>query len=300
MNASIHLLRRIVPSIVDLRIAIPHDHPSASLLGTERTATGTIVDPAGFVLTVHYAVIGAQAIQANLSNGRALPASVVAIDYASGLALLQLAEGGMPAVPLRSTADVAPGEEVFLVASVGDGGPRVSTGVVSHLGEFDAYWEYILERAMTATVMSPGAGGGAMIDLGGRMLGCVSLNLNEIGRLSLAIPVENYLDHRAGLIARGRRAGAGQERAWMGLFCHTLRSHVVVLGTIPGAPAGQADLRSGDVILAADGEPVSDRPELYRAIWRHRPGEFVELQIFRNNEVSTVRVPTSSIEEAFS
>ena len=97
MNASIHLLRRIVPSIVDLRIVIPHDHPSASLLGTECTATGTIVDPAGFLLTVHYAVIGAQAIQANLSDGRALPASVVAIDYASGLALLQLAEGGMPA-----------------------------------------------------------------------------------------------------------------------------------------------------------------------------------------------------------
>ena len=86
----------------------------------------------------------------------------------------------------------------------------------------------------------------------------------------------------------------------MGLFCQTLRGHVVALGTIPGAPAGQADLRSGDVILAADGEAVSDRPELYRAIWRHRPGEFVELQIFRNNEVSTLRVPTSSIEEAFS
>ena len=47
-----------------------------------------------------------------------------------------------------------------------------------------------------------------MIDLGGRMLGCVSLNLNEIGRLSLAILVENYLDYNAGLIARGRRAGA--------------------------------------------------------------------------------------------
>ena len=124
MNASIHLLRRIVPSIVDLRIVIPHDHPSASLLGTECTATGTIVDPAGFVLTVHYAVIGAQAIQANLSDGRALPASVVAIDYASGLALLQLAEGGMPAPRLYDPRPMWRLEnEVFLVASVGDGGP---------------------------------------------------------------------------------------------------------------------------------------------------------------------------------
>ena len=44
--------------------------------------------------------------------------------------------------------------------------------------------------------MNPGLGGGPMFDMHGKMVGVVSLNLNEVGKFSLAIPVENFQDHR--------------------------------------------------------------------------------------------------------
>jgi serine protease Do len=170
--------------------------------------------------------------------------------------------------------------------------------MVSYLGPFDAYWEYVLDRAIMTTVMSPGVGGGPMFDLRGRMVGVVSLNLNEVGRLSLAVPVENFLDHRESLLRHGRRPDRSG-RAWMGLYCHTLQEHVVILGVLPGGPGERAGLRAGDVVLAIDASPVSDRGSFYRQLWSHRAGEAVGLQIFRQNQVLLIEVPTTSVEDMF-
>ena len=260
--------------------------------------TGTIIDASGLVLTVNYVVIGASLVEVTLHDGATVPASVVCQDYMSGLAVLKIPGEGHVPTPLRSSAGLEPGEEIFLVASVGEDGPRVGTGMVSYLGPFDAYWEYLLERAIMATVMSPGVGGGPMFDTAGRMIGTVSLNLNEVGRLSLAIPVENYTEHRDEMLRYGRRR-SGAARAWTGLYCHTLQEHVVILGVLPGGPADTAGLRTGDVVLAVDGTPVADRAALYRRLWARPAGETVTFQVFRDNEVKTIDVDTTSVEEMF-
>src|SRR5262249_57583921 len=110
-----------------------------------------------------------------------------------GLGLRGIAEGRLPSLRLRRSSELHLGDEVFLVAGGGEGEARISNGGVSHLGPFDANWEYVLERAIMTTAMNPGLGGGPLLDLQGRVVGVVSLNLNEIGRFSLPIPPPHYL-----------------------------------------------------------------------------------------------------------
>jgi len=58
MNASVRLLEDTLPSTVHLRVEVPDSHPSATVLGTERAGTGTLVDPSGLIVTVNYIVLG--------------------------------------------------------------------------------------------------------------------------------------------------------------------------------------------------------------------------------------------------
>ena len=146
-----------------------------------------------------------------LLDQREYVAEVVRHDFTSGLGLIRIAEGGLPALPLRRSTDLRLGDEVFLVASAGEGSARISNGGVSYLGPFDANWEYVLERAIMTTAMNPGLGGGPLLDMQGDVVGIVSLNLNEIGRFSLAIPAEYYLDARDEFLAGGGR-GMGDAR----------------------------------------------------------------------------------------
>ena len=83
------------------------------------------------------------------------------------------------------------------------------------------------------------------------------------------------------------------------LFCYAVKDHVVIAGLLPGGPGEQAGLKSGDVILAVDGQEVGDRRSLYRLLWTHRSGEAVTLKIFRGRELRNVTVASGDVEEFF-
>jgi S1-C subfamily serine protease len=297
VNASVSLIERVLPSTVHLEAHIPEAHPSARILGTERMGSGTVVEPDGLVLTVNYVVLGAEEVKVTLLDQRAYVAEVVRHDFASGLALVRIPEQRLPALPLRSTTDLALGEEAFIVASVGEGSARVASGAISYIGPFDANWEYVLDRALMATAMNPGLGGGPLCDTRGRVIGVVSLNLNEIGRFALAVPSDYYLDARDAFLGGGQPASG--TRAWLGIFCYAVKDHVVIAGLLPGGPGEQAGLKAGDVVLAVDGRDVGDRRSLYRQLWTHQPGEPVTLKIFRGREMQTVTVASGDVEKFF-
>ena len=129
------------------------------------------------------------------------------------------------------------------------------------------------------------------------MVGVVSLNLSEIGRFSLAVPAEYYLDAEQEFLGGGRR-GMGR-RAWLGVFCYAMNNHVVVAGLLPGGPGDSAGLKAGDVILAVDGRDVGDRASMYRQVWRRQPGEPVTLKVFRGNEARLVTIASGDAVEFF-
>jgi len=297
VNASVSLLGRVLPATVHLEARIPSAHPSARLLGVERMGSGTIVDPDGLILTVNYVVIGAQEVKVTLLDRRQLVAEVVRHDFQSGLALLRVPEKSLPTLALAPSTEVALGDEVFIVASVGDHEARVANGGVTYLGNFDANWEYVLDRCIMTTAMNPGLGGGPLVDRGGRAVGVVSLNMNEIGRFSMAVPSEYFLEARDAFLAAGPRGMGGH--AWLGVFCYAIEGSVVIAGVMPGAPGERAGLRPGDIVTAIDGEPVADRAGLYRAVSRRTPGAPVTLTVTRGERPVVVEVSSGDVVEFF-
>lgn len=299
MNASVKLIEQVVPATVSIQASVPQQHHSAMLLGTERMGSGAIIDPTGYILTVNYIVIGATSIQVLLLDNTQHEAEIAAQDFTTGIAVLKISGGSFPPAPLSSSIDLTPGDEVFMVASSGeDGGRRVSGGAITSAAPFDAYWEYATDRALICTAMNPGPGGGPMFDMRGRMVGVTSLNLNEVGRFSLAIPVEHFLQHKDELI-RYRRRVSQPSRAWIGMYSYTLRDHLVIAGLLPGGPGDAAGLKSGDVVLAVDNLDVSDRRKFYEQLWAKRAGDTLLFRVFRNNGIRDVAVISGSVERFF-
>src|SRR3989442_13580609 len=118
--------------------------------------------------------------------------------------------------------------------------------------------------------MNPGLGGGPLLDVLGQVIGVVSLNLNEIGRFSLVVPAEYYLEATDRFLTPGRPAGA-PARAWLGIFSYAMKEHVVIAGLLPGGPGERAGLKAGGVILAVDGDEGRDRGAVHRLLGARRP-----------------------------
>jgi S1-C subfamily serine protease len=292
------LLESVIPTSVNIRAEIPEAHPSAQILGTERTGSGTLIDSVGIVLTVNYIVLGAQQLSVTLVDDTTVIGEIAAQDFYSGLAAVRITGTGYPSVPTRRSSEVHVGEEIFILSSAGGAQRRVNTGAVAALAPFDAFWEYHLERSIITTAMNPGLGGGALFARSGHLIGIVSLDLNEVGRFTLAVPIEDFLDYREELLLHGRRT-TRPARAWAGFYCYELRDHVVVAGVLPGAPSERAGLKVGDVILGVDGTKINERRDLYRCLWARKPGDEVVLKIFRQNAVSQISLRAGDAEKFF-
>ncbi|MBI3001204.1 MAG: serine protease [Deltaproteobacteria bacterium] len=289
MNAHLGLLHGILPATVDLKVSIPENHPSARNLGSERVGSGTLVDPDGYILTVHYVTLGAQSITVTLLDGEQFPGELAAQDYESGLALVKISGRELPFLRPAPPESPSIGQAAMIVASSGETERRVSGGYVTSTESFDGHWEYMLDKTIRLTAFNPGYGGGTLADMRGRIMGVVSLNLNQVGKFSLAIPIEYYLRHEQELKQYGQ-IQSRPRRPWLGFYTQGFGGHIVVAGVVPGGPAERSGLREGDIILGVEQKEIRSRPELYREMWKKRPGDRISFRILREEESLNLEV----------
>jgi serine protease DegS len=290
MDASIGLVRALLPTTVALRVQIPSDHRSVAVLGDERMGSAVMVEP-GVALTVNYAVMGGRSIRATFPDGESCQAEILAQDFESGLAALRLPRDAGAVAALADSRALCKGQEVFVLGSTGATERRVSNGVVTDLGPFDAYWEYMLDSAIQSSAINPGFGGGPLFDNRGRLLGITSLSLGQVGRFSLAIPIHLFTDYRQDLLRFGQVRGRAR-RAWVGIYAEPAETGVVVSGVVPDGPAAHAGVQEGDVVVAVDFVEVATREEMYRHLWERSAGAVVRLAVVRQAERFIIDVPS--------
>lgn len=298
MDASCELVKRVLPATVNLHVQVAPNHPSRLALGDERMGSGCLIDPRGYVLTVNYVVLGARSIRVSLADGRSFRGTVAAQDFDVGLAIVRINGSKLQALEVGSSRHLSLGQPVFIIASTSEKERRVAGGLVTYLGDFDAYWEYMLDRCIKTTAFNPGFGGGPLLDLKGRVVGVVSLNLSEMARFSMAIPAELFEAHRDELLQHGRIVSRGC-RAWVGFFPNQTEEGVVVSGLVPEGPAARCGIKEGDVVLAVDFQSIGTRQDLYGALWRKRAGERVAFTVKRGSAKEVVEVASGDRAEFY-
>jgi S1-C subfamily serine protease len=295
LDSTLNIPRQVVPSVVFLSSRIPAAHPSAAILGEERMGAGVAVG-ADRVLTAHYLVLGSTTVEVVGADGRPRAVERVALDHESGLALLFLKGPELRPARPGVSREVVPGLPVFMLTCTGARERKGATGLVSAVAPFEAFWEYMLDRAIMTTAVNPGLAGAPLFDPKGRLIGLVSLGLAAVARYSLAIPLDLYLQDRERLEA----GSAGRNsRAWIGFYPQHGDGGIVLTGVVPGGPADAAGMARGDLILSVDGKPVSSLRDLYRAVWNKGPGESLGFQVLRNSSIREIEVVAGNRYEFF-
>ncbi|HZO04534.1 MAG TPA: S1C family serine protease [Burkholderiales bacterium] len=289
-------------AVVAVSAKIQANARSAETLGLERRGTGAIVRN-GYVLTIGYLVIEAEAIQVTGADGRTLPATMAGYDHASGFALLKLV-GNLAAkpLPLGDSAALAEREPAMAVTAAGRDSPSL-VYVVSRR-PFSGSWEYLLDSAIYTYPAVMDWSGAPLIDANGRLLGIGSLIVPDAGGAgtqtpgNMFVPVDLLKPILEDLIAKGKRNGPA--RPWLGVNADEVRGRLFVSRVSPDSPAARAGLKSGDIVLAVAGEEVTTLAEFYRKIWgRGAAGANVPLKVLQGTSVKDVTVRSIDRNEYF-
>ena len=262
--------------------------------------SGVLVSGDGYILTNAHVIDGADEIVVELTGQRNLPAKLVGSDPPSDLALLKIEAGGLSALALADSDKVQVGDVVLAIGNPLGIGQTVTMGIISAKGRRTGLSNGSFEDFLqTDAPINRGNSGGALVDGNGNLVGINSQILSPSGGsigIGFAIPsnmARDVLDHlvKQGKVSRGHLGIVVQpvtEDIAVSLGLSSARG-VIVSQVQEGSAAERAGLQRGDVVLALNGNAVSE-PNIFRNdIAGTPPGRTVTLRIWRGGNEQELR-----------
>jgi serine protease Do len=247
-------------------------------------------------------VAGADRVIVRLYDKREFTAKVVGADPATDVAVIKIEATGLPAATLGNSDSTRVGEWVLAI-----GNPMgeqfaftVTAGIVSAKGRLLAGLQQskyaIQDFIQTDAAINPGNSGGPLVNIRGDVIGINAAIASETGLSAgygFAIPINLAHTVMDQLIKTGH-----VERAVMGVAIRDAQpedAEAVGLKDITGvvvnsyssndSPAKRVGILPGDVIVALDGVPVNNTPQLQQRVGFKKPGETVEVTVLRQGGV---------------
>ena len=199
-------------------------------------------------------------------------------------------------VALGNSDDLQVGETVVAIGNALGYGQSVSRGVVSALNRDVTVDGVTHTLIQTDASINPGNSGGALLNLRGELIGINEVKYvnTEVEGIGYAIPINVAEPILTNLGSRVQREKVSDEnRAYIGIKCVGVNSEYVQYGypagvyvseVTPGGPADQAGLRTGDIITAIDGVPVSTTDQLLDNLEYYAAGETIDFSVSRQAE----------------
>jgi serine protease Do len=276
-------------------------HPPARGEGS-----GFIVSPDGYILTNAHVVDSASEVTVRMTDRREYSARVIGLDARTDVAVLKIEGKGLPYVRLGDPESLKVGEWVVAIGSPFGFENSVTAGIVSAKSRSlpgDAYTPFI----QTDVAVNPGNSGGPLFNLQGEVVGINSQIYSRTGGyqgVSFAIPIDVAVSVRDQLIQNGRvergRIGVtiqDVDQALADSFGLDRPQGALVSSVEKGAPAEDAGVKPGDVILAVDGKSIDHSSELPAIVAAIKPGTKTTLTVWRDQSKKVISVKVAELEE---
>lgn len=281
-------------NVVRIKVSAVSNARSARTLGREREGSGVLLAQSGLVLTIGYLILEADTIELADNAGRIVSATVAAYDHASGFGLVK------PAAPLTakgiaigSSTRVSEFDKLIFATHGGKGEASVAT--VASKRRFAGYWEYLIDDAIFTIPPRGDHSGAALINRDGELVGIGSLIVADAAAQNRRSPGNMFvpIDLLKPILHDMTRTGRSKDslRPWIGLSTQEVDGRLRVIRVQEDAPAAQAGLKPGDIILAIRGEAVSSLEEFYGKLWSMgEAGVSVPLRVLQGSEVREINV----------
>ncbi len=267
--------------------------------------SGFIISPDGYIVTNAHVVEDMNSIVVGLSDRTELPAQVIGKDRRSDIALLKVkTAANLPVVKIGDARKLKVGQWVLAIGSPFGFERSATQGIVSALARSlpsDNYVPFI----QTDAAVNPGNSGGPLFNLDGEVIGVNSQIYSRSGGyqgVSFAIPVDVAMDVVAQL-----KDGGKVTRGWLGVMIQEVtpelaqsfnldKPHGALVGQVLAeGPAQKAGVKTGDIIIAFNGQPVRHSSDLPLMVGRTRPGISAPLLVIREGKEQTLTVKLEAL-----
>jgi serine protease Do len=331
-NAITRAVAQVSPAVVGINVTqiqrvvegSPSDDPFFRMFFQPREYTqkvkglgsGFLISPTGYVLTNEHVIHEASEIIVTTTDGKQFNAAVAGSDYLTDVALLKIKGADFPFIPLGNSDGILIGEWAIALGNPFglfdvNSKPTVTVGVISATGmnfqgELRIEGRSYDDMIQTDAAINGGNSGGPLVNGLGECIGINTFIISgsnyektSIG-IGFAIPIGRVKKILPDLKAFGRI----DRPSWTGIEARALgesearrlgistRDGVALVRLREGSPARRAGLKTGDVVVAVNQNPVHSMDDFRRCgeLFDPAANEEVQLTIFRNGRLYELRL----------
>jgi len=320
---NIRVYQNNIPAVVNVTSrAVAFDF-FYGLVPQEGQGSGFIIDKGGHILTNYHVVADARQVEVTLHNRKKYRATVVGIDKAHDLAVIQISAPELTPAVLGDSRNLQVGQKVYAIGNPFGLSGTLTRGIVSSIRSVREPDGMTIDAAIqTDAAINPGNSGGPLMNWHGEVIGINTMIASSVGQsagIGFAIPINTAKAVLNDLVTLGRvrRPALGVQTIpispelaeEMGLPADY---GLLVIQVVPGSAAERAGLRGGseraylgnipimlggDLIVAIDGEKISDQEDLAQAMNNHRAGDTVRISIYRGKQKMQLNVTLGEARE---
>ena len=264
--------------------------------------SGFFISADGYVVTNNHVVDNASEVQVTMDDGKTLDAKVIGTDPKTDLALLKVEGSDFPYVRLAGQK-ARIGDWVVAIGNPFGLGGTVTAGIVSAqhrdigAGPYDDFIQ------IDASV-NKGNSGGPTFNLSGEVVGVNTAIFSPSGGnvgIAFAIPASTVDQIVTSLKDKG-----SVTRGFIGVQMQPVTKEIaeaiglkepkgaLVAEAIKDGPAAKAGIKTGDTIVAVDGEPIKEAKDLSRKVAQVAPGKSLSVTLYRDGKERNVTLEVAS------
>ncbi len=262
--------------------------------------SGFIISPDGYILTNNHVVANANRISVEMSDGRQFKGEVVGTDPPSDVAVVKIDGTNLPHLQLGDSESLKVGEIVLAIGNPLGQRNSITQGIVSAKGRSNVGITDFADFIQTDAAINLGNSGGPLLNLDGEVVGVNTAIMSRTGGsmgIGFAIPINMVKSIKDTLIA-----GKSVERGFLGVMIQDVtpeiadyfgiepNSGAVVAQVNEDSPAAKGGVKSEDIVLEYNGQPVHDASSLRNMVAQTQPESTAKMSVLRDGKRMNLNV----------
>ena len=273
--------------------------------------TGFFISSDGYILTNNHIVENAIKVKVTTLQGNEYTAEIVGTDSKTDLGLLKIKGSDFPYANLGNSDNLRVGEWVIAIGNPLGFAHTVTAGIVSAKGRqlssiIDLPYQDFIQ---TDAAINRGNSGGPLVNMNAEVVGITSMIYTPTGgNIGIGFAIPSTLTQKivkqlkeSGKVVRGylgvsmRRMDINDELK--DLLNLKSKKGALIETVQPGTPADKVGLKTYDVIVEINGQPIENQNDLLFKIADIKPDTKVELVVIRDGKEQTFSVKLATVED---